>query len=198
MDCTICGKKGVAKDLCHMHYSQQPIMKQRKKEYDRKRRQVPSMKLKFKLYESRLEVRKRRKEPHKRYVARNQEKIIAYRKSEKVKERKRLRYQSDINYRLSCLLRTRLTQSIIWSYKPENTLDLLGCSVDELKEHLENQFTNNMSWDNWGKWHIDHIKPCNQFDLSIKEDRLECFNFTNLRPLWAKDNLARPRASQTA
>ena len=49
-----------------------------------------------------------------------------------------------------------------------------------------------MSWDNHGygddKWHIDHIKPCSKFDLSIIKNQEMCFNYINLQPLWKKDN----------
>jgi hypothetical protein len=52
-----------------------------------------------------------------------------------------------------------------------------------------------MSWDNYGiaGWHIDHIKPCCTFDLTDLEQQKQCFHYTNLRPLWAKDNLRRPK-----
>ena len=46
-----------------------------------------------------------------------------------------------------------------------------------------------MSWDNMGKWHLDHIKPCKTFDLSKQEEQLKCFNYKNIQPLWATDNL---------
>lgn len=46
-----------------------------------------------------------------------------------------------------------------------------------------------MSWENYGEWHIDHIKPCSSFDLSDPKQQKECFNYTNLQPLWAIDNL---------
>ena len=46
-----------------------------------------------------------------------------------------------------------------------------------------------MSWENYGKWHIDHIIPCNIFDLTIPSQQEECFNWKNLQPLWAADNL---------
>jgi hypothetical protein len=46
-----------------------------------------------------------------------------------------------------------------------------------------------MSWKNYGKWHIDHIRPCSSFDLSDPQQQRTCFNYSNLQPLWAKDNL---------
>lgn len=46
-----------------------------------------------------------------------------------------------------------------------------------------------MSWDNFGEWYIDHIKPCCSFDLTDIEQQKKCFHYTNLQPLWAIDNL---------
>jgi len=59
----------------------------------------------------------------------------------------------------------------------------------ELMDYLEKMFTDGMTWDNYGQWHLDHIRPCASFDLSDVEQRKACFHFTNLQPLWAKDNL---------
>lgn len=62
-----------------------------------------------------------------------------------------------------------------------------------LKKHLEKQFQNGMTWKNHTKdgWHIDHIIPCSFFDLSDPEQQKECFNYKNLQPLWAEDNLSK-------
>lgn len=69
------------------------------------------------------------------------------------------------------------------------TLDLLGCSIEELKLHMSKKFTEGMSWDNYGKyWEIDHIKPCSLFDLSKEDEQRKCFHFTNLQPLLPKEN----------
>lgn len=57
--------------------------------------------------------------------------------------------------------------------------------------HLENLFVEGMSWGKHGEWHIDHIKPCISFDLTIPQQQKECFHYTNLQPLWAKDNLVK-------
>ena len=62
-----------------------------------------------------------------------------------------------------------------------------------LKEYLEKQFEKGMSWKNYGEWHIDHIKPCASFSLINEEEQKECFHYTNLRPLWAEENLSRPK-----
>jgi hypothetical protein len=68
---------------------------------------------------------------------------------------------------------------------------LLGCSIEFLKKHLETQFTEGMSWDNYTYygWHIDHIKPCKLFDLSKPEEQQKCFHYSNLQPMWWHDNL---------
>ena len=69
------------------------------------------------------------------------------------------------------------------------TMFLIGCEIDYLIYHLQSQFTDGMTWANYGDWHIDHIKPCAKFDLSKTSEQLKCFNYTNLQPLWAEDNL---------
>jgi hypothetical protein len=59
--------------------------------------------------------------------------------------------------------------------------------------HLEKQFSNGMSWDNYGEWHVDHIKPMSSFDMIEEGDKefLECWSLKNLRPLWGEENLSK-------
>lgn len=64
----------------------------------------------------------------------------------------------------------------------------LGCSIDEFKNHIEQQFAAGMSWDNYGQWHFDHIRPLASFDLSDRDQFLQAVHFTNYQPLWAEDN----------
>ena len=115
--------------------------------------------------------------------------------SEKVKERtakyKNKRYKNDENFRLTLILRSKLWQSLKSqsAKKSKRTLELTGCSIDELWEHLENQFKDGMTRQNQGEWHIDHIKPCSLFDLTDPEQQKECHNYKNLQPLWAIDNI---------
>lgn len=75
--------------------------------------------------------------------------------------------------------------------KAAKTMELIGCSVEQLKEHIEAQWQAGMSWGNWSLtgWHIDHIRPCASFDLSDPAQQRICFHYTNLQPLWAADNI---------
>jgi hypothetical protein len=97
------------------------------------------------------------------------------------------------NQYLSGLLRRRVYDSLK-NYENRNkkhTFEYVGCNLQELREHLEKQFTIGMSWENQGQWHIDHIRPCASFDLSKEEERHKCFHYKNLQPLWASDNLSK-------
>lgn len=76
--------------------------------------------------------------------------------------------------------------------KGSKTSEIIGCSFDELKRHLESKFKEGMSWDNRGEWHIDHIIP---LALGSTEEEVIALNhYTNLQPLWAKDNLSKGAA----
>jgi len=71
-------------------------------------------------------------------------------------------------------------------------LEILGCSIDEFKNYLQCMFTSEMTWENHGiYWEIDHIRQCSSFDMSIPDEQKKCFHYTNLQPLWAKDNLSK-------
>jgi len=75
--------------------------------------------------------------------------------------------------------------------KKDSILSLCGCSTPELMLHLQSQFKEGMHWNNYGKWHIDHIRPCASFDLTDPEQQRQCFHYSNLQPLWAKENLSK-------
>jgi len=63
--------------------------------------------------------------------------------------------------------------------------EYLGCTIDEFIAHIEGE---GMSWDNYGEWHIDHIKPLGVIGLT-QEEIIERLDFTNTQPLWAADNI---------
>ena len=87
-------------------------------------------------------------------------------------------------------MRSRLAGAIRTKAKAGSAVKDLGCSIEELKKHLEDQFTEGMTWDNWSPngWHIDHIKGLASFDLTDSEEFKAAANYKNLQPLWAKDN----------
>lgn len=101
------------------------------------------------------------------------------------------RRKIDTNFKLRCYLRNRMYSALKGICKSKRTIDLLGCSIDFLKQHLELKFKPGMFWQNYGKWHIDHKRPCASFDLSKPEEQCKCFNYTNLQPLWAEENLSK-------
>tara|TARA_B100000686_G_C16444298_1_gene788606 strand:+ start:141 stop:449 length:309 start_codon:yes stop_codon:yes gene_type:complete len=73
--------------------------------------------------------------------------------------------------------------------KKDKTCNLIGCSIYQLECHIEKKFEEYMNWSNYGNWHIDHIIPCNAFDLNNEFEKRACFHYTNLQPLWASDNI---------
>jgi len=79
--------------------------------------------------------------------------------------------------------------SLISKTKPMSYSKLLGCSKEEFKIHLESQFVDGMTFENYPEWQIDHIKPISKFDLNNADEIIECFNYKNLQPLWKIDNL---------
>lgn len=88
-------------------------------------------------------------------------------------------------------LRNRIYQAIKRGSKSGSAIRDLGCTIAELKTYLESKFQPGMSWENYGQWHIDHIKPLSLFDLENHEDFRKAVNFSNLQPLWARDNLSK-------
>jgi hypothetical protein len=105
-----------------------------------------------------------------------------------ISEKEKLRLQNDVYFKIKKRLRTRLYVAITSKgvIRSKKTLDLLGCSIIELKSYLESKFLPTMTWDNYGEyWHIDHVIPCASFNLIDEEEQRKCFHYTNLQPLFA-------------
>lgn len=100
----------------------------------------------------------------------------------------RNRYKTDSQFKIANILRSRLNKAIQFS-KTGSAVKDLGCSIEQLKIYLESRFVSGMTWDNYGEWHIDHIKPLASFDLTDYQQLKEACHYTNLQPLWAVDNL---------
>ncbi|NRF91525.1 hypothetical protein HQN89_10890 [Paenibacillus frigoriresistens] len=191
-DCKICWKKD---------YSEQ------KKEYYKKNRSIAIEYLKTYRSEHLEELKEKRKQ----YVKANKKKIREYYKKYRVIHTDRMRAYSnksyilnkdqknaymrnkrktDLNCRLLGSLRARVYNAVKKGYKSARTMELLGCTTEHLKTHLESQFDCLMSWENYGTyWHIDHIRPCASFDLLDAEQQKQCFHYSNLQPLEAKKNI---------
>jgi len=139
--------------------------------------------------------RDKRKAQLKAYYEANKDKKKDYYNisKNKIKIYNNSKYKTDIQFKLSHNLRSRLCKAINRNQKKGSAVDDLGCTVEQLKQHLESKFLPGMSWDNWtvDGWHIDHIKPLDSFDLTDRNQLLEACHYTNLQPLWANDNLVK-------
>lgn len=95
---------------------------------------------------------------------------------------------TDPAFKIRYLLKSRMWSAIKRGYKKQSTKELLGCEYDFLRKHIEDKFALGMTWSNHGEWEIDHIIPVSSFDLTIEEEQKKCFHYTNMQPLWMKDN----------
>lgn len=125
--------------------------------------------------------KQKQKDNTKKYYYLNKEKIFKYKKE---------KYNNDISYKITQILRSRFYFSLKIN-KTQSAISLLGCSIEQLKQHLEQQFLPEMNWENHGKiWEIDHIKPCSSFDLTQEKQQQECFHYSNLQPLFKTTEIA--------
>ena len=145
---------------------------------------------------------------------RENERERAWRRTPEGKQRKRLyvergkarsnarwreRHVNEVTFRIRHALRARLRLALSnrGIRESRTTLELIGCTPSELRLHLERQLLPGMTWQNHGQWHIDHIIPCAQFDLTDPEARRRCFHFSNLQPLWAAENIRKGGGSKS-
>lgn len=143
------------------------------------------------------------REKHKNWYENNKDKwneyIKTYRKNnvDYIRKTKRNyeknRKSNDPIYKLINNFRTAIYQVLKENNLKKNGhyFENLKYTPEELIEHLEKQFVNGMSWDNYGEWHVDHIKPISQFNIQhIGDDEFnECWCLNNLQPLWGIDNI---------
>lgn len=134
-------------------------------------------------------------ERKKAWYAENRDKLHEYDRSRRPTKRirERERGATDPQY----ILRKRLHSRIVTALRSKGTRkmfktsDLMGCTLVELRAHIEKQFKPGMTWANKGEWEVDHIRPCAAFDLRDVEQQKICFHFSNLRPLWKAENRAK-------
>ena len=132
------------------------------------------------------------------YRQENKEEIAAKQRKygqehkEEIAAKNRKRYANDPAYAMSRRLRNRMGKAVKAAgldKKCASSSKLLGISYQGLKEWLEAQFTEGMTWENRSDWHVDHIVPCTAFDLLVEQNQHICFWYKNLQPLWGPDNL---------
>ena len=170
--------------------------KLRKKMYDKERCLLHKEKIYAKQVKynqkNKEKIRAQRKEYHQKNKDRINERSRNYQKVNRDKLRIYInnRRRTNKQVKLAHYLRARVRASLKDDIKSGSAVKNLGCSLEELKTYLESKFQPGMSWDNWSVngWHIDHIKPLVSFDLSNKDQFVEACHYTNLQPLWAKDN----------
>jgi hypothetical protein len=182
------GKYGVTTKckLCVLPYNRSMYTKHKHKILEYKR---------IENIEKAEEMKNRR---HKQYIKHKKQRLIDVKnyqlKNKKTIRKKRAeytinRYNTNPSFKIKMTLSRRMRGLI--NKNGIKTVDLIGCSIDYLKIHLQSKFTNGMNWNNYGRygWHIDHILPCASFDLTDPEQQKKCFHYTNLQPLWAVDNI---------
>ena len=167
--------------------------KEQRKEYYLKNRE--------KIKEYRLKNKERIEEQRKEYTLKNKEYTSELRRGYYLKNRKqniknqikyhKYKYQTDINFRLLNICRSRTLKALKGFDKSASTIKLLGCTSDELRQHIESLFKSGMTWENQGKggWDIDHIIACATFNLADPEQQRACFNWSNLQPMEHIENI---------
>ena len=129
---------------------------------------------------------KEKKQSYDKKYRKEQIHLIRDRKNKWKKKQRVLRTDSAISEILSKRVRNAL--KAVYVKKVAKTKNLVGCEISFLKKYIETKFKKGMSWKNYGKWQLDHIRPCASFNLQDPAQQKECFHYSNLQPLWAKEN----------
>ena len=181
-------KKHRAKGLCQKCYDAQRIAKRREYKHkygikwraehpDYDREQATKWRAKYPEYA---------RENSAKWRAQNLEYSRKYMREYAIRRKTR-----DVQFKLACTLRRRLGNAIKGNFKNGSAVRDLGCSIGQFKLYIENQFEPGMSWDNYGKWHLDHVQPLTSFDLTDRPQFSTACNWLNYQPLWAIDNLSK-------
>lgn len=196
MEKKICSKCSVMKDVCEFYkHNRNPniyrgqckkcMNENSSKHYLNNRGELLEKGKEYKIKNSE-KIKKRRKV----YTENNPNLFKDWLKKNKEHRRNYInRYNSNPKVKIKNSLRGRINQVLNNKYNNPKTLDLVGCEYEFLVEYIENQFTEGMSWDNYGYygWHLDHIIPLSS--AKTEHEIYKLYHYTNLQPLWAEDNL---------
>ena len=167
------------------------------------RRFIGGREIALKKHESKPETKERKKRNYHVWYNENKDYRKVYLKeyreknTEKIKKTKRdyerNRKASDPLYKLISNFRTAIYQVLKESNVDKNKhyFDILQYTPESLIKHLESQFENNMNWDNYGEWHVDHKLPITSFNIEEMGDEefMRCWSLENLQPMWGTDNI---------
>jgi len=167
------------------------------------RRFIGGREVATKKYFSKPETKERLKKNHKKWAEQNKEHLNKYIKEyrennvDKIRQIKRdyerNRKVNDPLYKLVANFRTA-----IWTVLKENRVDknqsyfdVLQYTPEQLIVHLEKQFTERITWENYGEWHVDHKLPISSFNIQEMGDSefMKCWSLENLQPMWGEENI---------
>ena len=169
--------------------------KEQAKEYNKKYYQENKEQAKEYKKKHYQENKEQAKEYKKKHYQENKEHFKKYREDNKEYHKKwsrehcKKKYHEDIEFRIILTLRSRLSLAIKNNKKSAPTKELLGADIKFVRNWIEGQFVEGMNWDNYGKWHIDHVYPISKFNLMQPYEQKICFHWFNLQPMWAEENL---------
>jgi hypothetical protein len=133
---------------------------------------------------------------HKKWIEANFGRLAGYSRAWKKANPDKIKLYDNQN-RVVRNIRSRMYHAVKRFGKCAKTMKLVGCDMDWLIAWLEVSFKLGMTWENYGPvWHIDHVRPCSSFDLSDPQQQRLCFHFTNLQPLFARENYRKYTYSQ--
>jgi len=139
-----------------------------------------------------LKQRKKYRIDNKELIAHKRKKYYNKNKNKIIKQRinyERIKLKNNIKLKLIKNIRNRLHQALKNKQKAGSAIRDLGCSIEKFTLWIEMQWWEGMSWENYGKWHLDHIKALSNFNLENRDELLIACNFKNIQPMWAEDNL---------
>jgi hypothetical protein len=167
------------------------------------RRNIGGREVATKKYESKPETKKRKSENHKKWQKNNRDHLNDYHQKwrekniDKHRENKRnyekTRKANDPLYKLISNFRTAIYQVLKENRvdKNQSYFDVLQYTPEQLIVHLEKQFTEGITWENYGEWHVDHKQPISSFNIQEMGDSefMKCWSLENLQPMWGEENI---------
>lgn len=170
--------------------------------YDKKYREANKEKVKLRIKKWREENKEKIAEQRRGYYQTNKHHILEWCKQYREENKTEINitkkiyskkiYAENLHHQMKCKLGARIRLALKNKIKKRGTtINLLGCSLEYFRKYFESKFIEGMSWNRISSIHIDHIIPCASFDLTKESEQKKCFHYTNLQPLWAKDNLSK-------